>query len=208
MDESTKEDLTFGLAITGGVIGIAGIIVLIIAIFYIFVNKNIFSSFIGFISNLFKSFFINNESLTKSDICSIVPSNTAVPRIPSLFVAHLAFFFGFLLANAIYILEYKNDDTAGLENYVNNRKNRASTSIALLIVVFLFILIVRYNTTNCESMSGMLFTSLIFGGLGNLWFMIGDICGLKYTDIFGVSQSIIASKSTKSPIVCATSTSA
>ena len=97
---------------------------------------------------------------------------------------------------------------AGLENYVNNRKNRASTSIALLIVVFLFILIVRYNTTNCESMSGMLFTSLIFGGLGNLWFMIGDICGLKYTDIFGVSQSIIPSKSTKSPIVCATSTTA
>lgn len=204
MPELGSESSTFALGITGIVLlSLLGIIILI-AIVYIIVNTNLFRILLQFITNLLKSFFINNESLNKSDICSIVPSSTAVPRIPSLFVAHLAFFFGFLLANAIYILEYKNDDTAGLENYVNNRKNRASTSIALLIVVFLFILIVRYNTTNCESMSGMLFTSLIFGGLGNLWFMIGDICGLKYTDIFGVSQSIISSKTTKTPIVCAT----
>ena len=120
MEELITNDVAYGLGITGITVLSFVVILLIIAVIYFIVNKNIFSFLIVFISNLFKSFFINNESLTKSDICSIVPSNTAVPRIPSLFVAHLAFFFGFLLANAIYILEYKNDDTAGLENYVNH----------------------------------------------------------------------------------------
>lgn len=202
MADITKDNLTPGLALVG--IGLAvGIgIVIIGVLIYIIISKNILSIIYFIILNFLRLFFVNNESIIKSDICSIIPSDDPIPRIPSLFTAHVSFFFGFLLSNAIYLYKYKNDDTEDVKNLLNNRKYRAGTSIFLLIIIFLFIMIVRYNTTNCESLSGMLFTIYIFGVVGNLWYKVGEICGLKLTDIFGVSQSII-SNTAKAPVVCA-----
>ena len=203
MAEIKSDDITFGLGVTGIVLfSIIGLLI-VVGLVYFAYTKELFTSLYYSTINFFRLFFVNNETINKSDICSIVPSNSPVPRIPSLFVAHVAFFFGFLLANAVYLYKYKNDDTTGEKSQLNNRMYRAATSIFLLIVVFLFILFARYNTTNCESLSGILFTSFIFGGLGNLWYKIGDICGLKLTDIFGVTQSII-SKSAQAPLVCST----
>ena len=202
MAEIKSDDITFGLGVTGIVlISIIGLV--LIAAFLYFINiKEIFSYLYFYIVNFIRLFFINNEAVIKPDVCAIVPSEEPVPRIPSLFIAHLSFFFGFLLANAIYLYNYKNDDIKGVETYLNNRKYRIGTSIFLLILIFLFIVVVRYNTTNCESLSGILFTAFIFGVLGDIWYKIGEICGLKLTDIFGVSQSIISTTS-QSPLVCA-----
>lgn len=198
-EEIGTDNITFGF----GVFGVVVLCIIVLALLWFFRTNiiEIFSKLFLILTNFFVSFFKNNEPIVNSDICSIVPSGDPVPKVPSLFVAHLAFFFGFLLANAIYLYKYKNDDTQGIENYVNNRKYRAGTAIFLLCVVFLSILILRYFTTNCESPSGILFTSIIFGSLGNLWYKIGEVCGLKLTDIFGVSQSIISTTS-QAPLVC------
>lgn len=201
MAEIVSNDVTFGLGVTGIVlISIIGLI--LIGAFFYFINITELLSLIYFnIVNFFRLFFINNEAIVKPDVCAIVPSDEDLPRVPSLFIAHISFFFGFLLANAIYLYKYNNDDTKGMQTYLNNRKYRVGTSIFLLILIFLFIVILRYNTTNCESLSGIVFTAFIFGILGNLWYKIGEACGLKLTDIFGVSQSII-STDTQSPLVC------
>lgn len=202
MAEITTNDVTFGLGVTGIVlIGLISII-LIVGLVYFIYTRDLLSSLYFNIVNFFRLFFVNNTAIPETDICSIVPFDKNVPRIPSLFVAHLSFFFGFLLANAIYLYEYKNEDTEGIENYLNNRKYRVGTSIFLLLAVFLFIIIVRYNTTNCESLSGVLFTTFIFGGLGYLFYKIGEVCGLKVTDLFGVNQSIMP-QTTQAPLVCA-----
>ena len=202
MDEIKSNDITFGLGVTGIVLlSIIGL-VLIVALVYFLNVKEIFTYIYYNISIFFTLFFVNNTSIPESDICSIVPSDKNVPRIPSLFTAHVSFFFGFLLANAIYLYEYKNDDTESMENHLNNRKYRIGTSIFLLLTIFLFIVFVRYKTTNCESLAGIFFTTFIFGGLGYLWYKVGEVCGLKLTDIYGVSQSIMSTK-VQAPLVCA-----
>jgi hypothetical protein len=197
-----SKDVLYGFGIGSVVVVSVLTLALIIAFAYFLNIKDIITYIYNNISIFFTLFFVNNTSIPESDICSIVPSDKNVPRIPSLFTAHVSFFFGFLLANAIYLYEYKNDDTTGMENYLNNRKYRVGTSIFLLLAVFLFILFVRYKTTNCESLAGILFTTFIFGGLGHLWYKIGEICGLKVTDIFGITQSIMP-KTAQAPLVCA-----
>ena len=202
MADLINNDIAFGLGVTGIAVLSFLVMILIIAFAYylniIEIIKYIYNNIIIF----FTLFFVNNTSIPESDICSIVPSDKNVPRIPSLFTAHVSFFFGFLLSNAIYLYEYKNDDTEGMENHLNNRKYRVGTSIFLLLTVFLFIIFVRYKTTNCESLAGIFFTTFIFGGLGYLFYKIGEICGLKVTDLFGVTQSIMP-QTTQAPLVCA-----
>lgn len=202
MAEIETNDITFGLGVFGIVILSIIAVIAIIGVIYFSYTKDILTSLYFSIINFIRLFFLNNEAVVKSDICAIIPSNDPVPRIPSLFTAHVSFFFGFLLANAIYLYKYTNEDTKGIETQVKNRKTRAATSIGLLILIFLFIMIVRINTTQCESLSGIVFTSFIFGGLGNLWYKVGEVCGLQLTDIFGVSQSIISTRS-HAPVVCA-----
>ena len=196
------KDFIWGFGV-GSVIVVSILTLALIIAFAYYLNiieiiKYIYNNIIIF----FTLFFVNNTSIPESDICSIVPSDKNVPRIPSLFTAHVSFFFGFLLANAIYLYEYNNDDTEGMENNLNNRKYRVGTSIFLLLTVFLFIIFVRYKTTNCESLAGIFFTTFIFGGLGYIFYKIGEVCGLKVTDLFGVTQSIMP-QTTQAPLVCA-----
>jgi hypothetical protein len=164
MADSSK-DFLYGFGIGSVVVVSVLTLALIIAFAYFLNIKDIIIYIYYNITIFFRLFFINNASIPESDICSIVPSDKNVPRIPSLFIAHVSFFFGFLLANAIYLYEYKNDDITNMENYLNNRKYRIGTSIFLLLTIFLFIVFVRYKTTNCESLAGILFTAFVFGYL-------------------------------------------
>jgi hypothetical protein len=73
--------------------------------------------------------------------------------------------------------------------------------MAILLIVFLSIIILRYNTSHCDSIVGLLVTVSTFTALGLLWYKIAEFCGAKASDLMGISQNIVSSKA-KAPVVC------
>ena len=136
-----------------------------------------------------------------SDICSIIPgTNTSVTRMPSSYFANVSFFFGYLFLNALSNYNMVSDSDVDI-SLVNNRKYRSLATMMVLIVVFLSILILRYNTSNCDSIVGLLVTVSIFSALGLAWYKLAEFCGAKASDLMGISQNIVSTKA-KTPVVC------
>ena len=146
---------------------------------------------------------IDTQSNTaiSSDICSIIPgTNSSVSRIPSLYFANLSFFFAYLFYNALNnynIVSDKDVDTS----LVNNRKYRSVATMVVLLIVFLSILILRYNTSHCDSIVGLLITVSTFSALGLLWYKVAEFCGAKASDLMGISQNIVSPKA-KAAVIC------
>ena len=181
-----------GLLIVGSVIGLI----------YLWYNAGPIVKFIGNSLKLtFLSIFNSNQPVIKSEICSIIPTNDSIPRVPSLFIAHLAFFFGYLLTNAFY-LYYKDSEDGVSQININNRKFRSIASIVLLCLVYISIVITRLYVTECESLLGVAFTTSIFSCLGLGWYKLAEYCGLQLSDIYGISSSILPSSASKAPVVC------
>jgi hypothetical protein len=142
----------------------------------------------------------SNSSIS-SDICSVIPgTNSSVSRIPSLYFANISFFFAYLFLNALSNYNIVSDKNVDI-SLVNNRKYRSAATMAILLIVFLSIIILRYNTSHCDSIVGLLVTVSTFTALGLLWYKIAEFCGAKATDLMGISQNIVSSKA-KAPVVC------
>ena len=136
-----------------------------------------------------------------SDICSTIPgTNTSVTRMPSSYFANVSFFFGYLFLNALSNYNMVSDSDVDI-SLVNNRKYRSLATMMVLIVVFLSILILRYNTSNCDSIVGLLVTVSIFSALGLAWYKLAEFCGAKASDLMGISQNIVSPKA-KAAVIC------
>lgn len=188
----------FGIA-TIGIIGV----ILIFGIFYYLFKINIlsyiFNSIISFLGNL----FINNRPGLPSDVCAIIPgSGQPIQKVPSLYLAHIAFFVGFLMTNAAVVYGMPQDNNLS-QSYYENRRNRSLMAIILLFVFYIGLAIYRYNYTGCESLLGILFTSSVFLSLGLGWYKLAEVCGARSADIFGIAPSVVSSVAT--PLVCKTS---
>ena len=144
---------------------------------------------------------VDLNSNISSDICSIIPgTNSSVSRIPSLYFGNITFFFAYLFYNALNnynIVSDKDVDTS----LVNNRKYRSVATMVVLLIVFLSILILRYNTSHCDSIVGLLITVSTFSALGLLWYKVAEFCGAKASDLMGISQNIVSPKA-KAAVIC------
>lgn len=189
--------------------GIFGIITLIIVLFIILVliAKNIktignfFSGIIFSSINLFESFFKNNQRMIGADNCAIVPgTGLAVTRVPSVYLAHVAFFFGFLFTNAYTIYNLPSQSVSD-ETYAN-RKSRTAMIMAILVALYVIIVVLRYNISGCESSLGILLTTTIFGALGYGTYKFAETCGCRPSDVLGISTSFVSNEA-KAPTVCA-----
>jgi hypothetical protein len=141
-----------------------------------------------------------------SDICSIIPgTNQFVTRVPSNYFANISFFFSYLFMNALSNYNMKSEADVD-KSLIDNRQYRSAATMFVLLFVFLFLIILRYNTSNCDSMLGLILTISTFTGLGLLWYKVAEYCGAKGTDLMGISQSIISPKA-KAPVVCKRNTS-
>lgn len=141
-----------------------------------------------------------NNSIT-TDICSIIPgTNSFVTRVPSYYIANITFFFSYLFMNALSNYNMISDANVD-KSLVDNRQYRSAATMFILLFVFLGLIILRYNTSNCDSILGILVTISIFISLGLLWYKIAEFCGAKGTDLMGISQNIVSSKA-KAPVVC------
>jgi len=185
--------------------GIISIILLIfVSIYLLFIN---FSKVINLVKYIFEypfdivyDLFKNNESIIDSNNCALYQStNTIISRVPSIYIAHIAFFFGFLFTNAYIVYNLTSQDNSD-QTKVDTRKSRALMTMIVLTLVYIAIVLIRYNITGCESLLGVLFSTSAFGTLGYLSYIFAEYCGARNADILGIASSIYDNN----PVVCST----
>ncbi len=151
--------------------------------------------------------------------CAVYPgSDTDYFSRPSAWVAHVVFFFTFLISNAVYIynlptptIQNPSTDptvnesrTKNLLERVANRKNLAGTIIAFALITLIGFLFIRYRYTGCEGFSPLTLLPIIgIATTSVAWFRtITTRCGVRPTDILGIVQNLISPDLQDSPIVC------
>lgn len=159
------------------------------------------SNAIKFPFESFFNMFKNNEPIIGDDICSVLPGNFEnTSKVPSFYLAHIAFFIGYVITNA-FILFTKSKTEGAEDKAYNSRRFRTIMTMISLLVLYIGIVVFRSKTTNCESSLGIFFTSSIFTSLGLGWYLLAEYCGCRSADLIGISNSII-SNTAKSPVVC------
>ena len=193
---------TLGFSVFGMIaVGIIGLAVL----YLLFTNwKNIYPS-IKFVFeypfSFIYSLFENNSPIIGSDNCSLYSStNSIISRVPSIYIAHIAFFFGFLFTNA-YTVYNLNSQTGADQHQIDNRKSRSLMTMIVLAIIYLAIVLIRYNVTGCESLLGILFTTTVFSSLGLGIYKLAEYCGARNADILGIASSIYDTN-VNVPVVC------
>jgi len=192
-----------------GIFGIISLIIAVIGLLYSLFRYRIsilqfFTLTFNGLLSFFENFFKNNSPLIGADNCAIMPeTGLPVSRVPSNYLAHIAFFFAFLFANAYAIYKLPDDSNTNSENY-NNRINRTTMIMFMIVLLYTIIVVSRYMITGCESEFGILFTTILFGTLGYSFYKFGETCGVRPSDVLGISTSFVSSTA-EAPVVCARS---
>jgi hypothetical protein len=146
-----------------------------------------------------------------NDISQLVPLsptsgtsyNTPVNVMPTYWMANLAFFFGYLLMNAIEIYRLPAAPQAA-DWMIISRKTRAATLIASSLVLLFTFSAIRYSLTGTETLGGIAFAIVVLGGSGMAWYQLAtNVLGARNSDIFGVVQQMVSQNTgdTK-PVTC------
>jgi hypothetical protein len=131
----------------------------------------------------------------------VLPGNLdSTSKVPSFYLAHIAFFVGYLITNA-FILFSKAKESGTDEKAYNSRRYRSLMIIITILLLYTILTSVRSNTTGCESSLGIFFSTSVFSSLGLAWYLLADFCGCRSADLFGIASSMVSEKA-KSPVVC------
>ena len=161
----------------------------------------------------------NNTLMSMNDAASLVPLmpssgdsyTTPVNIYPTYWMAHISFFFGYILMNAIMILITPTDlsvikNAASKETLnakIQARTDKAGTIIGTSIALYITIFFLRYFVSGTETLFGMLLATIVLGGAGIFWYYLASLCGASNSDIFGIAiQMMSASSAQKSPKTC------
>lgn len=148
-----------------------------------------------------------NFTLPASSTCNILPGGFTEPSalvysIPSYWLAHIAFFFGFLISNADAVFTMPEEENAQNEK-VERRKSQAQLVFYLAWFFFALFVFVRYKVMGCETIPGLIFGIPIFYFIGNGWYKLARECSARDSDVFGIVQGILpASASDPPPMTC------
>lgn len=167
------------------------------------------------------SWFANTPQQTSPMNCSLLPgANDSDPKYvaPSTWITHISFFFGFLISNASQILNNPDPKLSSvvsdpleqkkrqqsLDTRIRNRKWLAGSILAICIVVFLFLLFIRFSKTQCEYSFIYSFIPILLTTLtGASWFnVVFSKCGIQPAHILGMVQGFIDQDLIDNPIVC------
>jgi hypothetical protein len=142
-----------------------------------------------------------------SDISQLVPSvphamGLNAPVAPSLWMAHMTFFMGYLLANAVGVFRIPKDKKTS-DYYYENRKAKAVTIMVLTIFLSLILAGARWFT-GTETIPGIVVAFLTSGFLGYGWYQFAEVCGARHADVFGVVPQLLpANAKAETAITCA-----
>ena len=163
-------------------------------------NMGLFMLFIGHIL-IIPIIYVTNILCARlpapihSRVSMLVPTATTTsihdPVYPSFWMAHILFFFGYLLMNAGSLYGDQKGDTKIDAKFVNKRKSKAR-AILIFSFVLLAILIGLRMLTGAETRVGVAI-AFAFGGLGVAWHAIASACGVAMSDIFGISSQMAPS---------------
>ena len=200
-----SEQTSSGFAVFG-IIALA-LIIGVILIFIIYKFRNPISIFLlspfTFVISFFQNFFKNNTPMIGSDNCAVIPgTGLPVSRVPSTYLAHVIYFFAFLFTNAYTIYKLPKEDGSSEELY-ENRRNRTAMIMAILVLLYITIVAIRFNVTGCESHFGVFLTTALFGGLGVGTYKLAEVCGARPSDVLGIATSFVPS-SAHNPVACST----
>ena len=152
-----------------------------------------------------------------TDICKLcIPFSSSKSSeyetvISSDWTAMVAFFVGYVVCNSLQL--YNNNitsseainspDAPDTQTKVNKRKTQAMFALISISIFALIAMIFRMNT-GCERGIGIIFTSIVFGYLGYLWYNILSSTGEgRLSDIFGIANRLLAPSAIKNgPIAC------
>ena len=124
---------------------------------------------------------------------------------PSYWMAHLSFFFGYILTNAITIYTgygLPSKAKAAPNWAVEARVTQGITLIATTVILWLLTAWLRLYATGAESLNGIILAIFLMGGLGCGWFFFAQLCGARNADIFGVSQQMLSQSDDTAPMTC------
>jgi len=148
--------------------------------------------------------------------CGMIPSGGSPRNNPSTWVSHLVFFYGFVFANALAIMNEpppvlydtmspeSQKTQANINARVNNRKNRTILVMVFSSIAIAAMLGLRYMTSYCEGSFFYNIAAIIITGLtGAAWFQLLYIdCGVRPADILGIVQGMVSPRMADNPIVC------
>ena len=126
-----------------------------------------------------------------ADQCSLFPilssKNLSINSFfaPSYWMATIAFFFGYIIANAVFLLKdfNKNDISDKAASLI---KTQTITSIVIITIIAILTFIARFVLTGCETGASMFLGSL-FALLGWLWYDTINRCNFaQFSDLFGI----------------------
>lgn len=196
---------------------LVGFLILVPASIHMILNP-IFGWILNFIPSV-KAMFTTKGS----DICGIMPTfktmsntNQSVEETNtfSLWSAMIAFFVGYLLTNAVSLInheqpanqislttsENKNDSSSVPKR---NVKVIGGYSVGLIVLVVLFLFFVRIQSA-CESIGTTIASIALFGYFGHGWYLAMASMGEeRVSDLFGVANRLLPpSAITNGPIAC------
>lgn len=127
-----------------------------------------------------------------SDITQLVPGVSTSARVnvmPSYWMQHVLFFFGYLLANGVGLLRLPQEKGQS-DVYYENRKAKATAVIVVGVLAALTLSVFR-SWTGAETLSGVGLAFLTGGGLGYGWYQFAAYCGARHADVFGVVPTMV-----------------
>ena len=130
--------------------------------------------------------------VTGSDVVQLVPSLSSsqpVNVMPSYWMQHVLFFFGYLLANGVGLLRLPQEKGQS-DVYYENRVAKAKAVITVGVLAALSFTALRYRT-GAETWRGVALAFATGGGLGFAWYQFAAYCGARHADVFGVAPSMV-----------------
>jgi len=143
--------------------------------------------------------------LMSNSISELVPSAVGNPVnvFPSYWMAHISFFFGYLLSNAVSIYLQKPDLSiiqgassdavkASINEKLKARKEKAMTLMMTTVLFYIVLIILRVIATGAESLAGITVAIVILGLAGAGWYYFALFLGASNIDVFGIGLQMMS----------------
>jgi hypothetical protein len=171
-------------------------------LFILFIGQVILVPIIVGISNSIIHWKFGPSAIPPSDVGQLVPSALASSSVttPSYWMAHVLFFLGYLMANAVDIYDLPVDSSAP-EWQVRNRKMKAATVMSVIVLLLIVLPLLRKIVTGTETWLGIAIAFTTCGILGYGWYQFAAQCGARASDVFGIVQQM-PPKSDSTPTTC------